>query len=102
MIESTARLAILIPTPVAMPEAMEPISPDIIPPPLCGATAGGGADGVGAGGGAICGGEDAGGGAERCGDLAEVRAPLLRGIVRRIHLKATRATEQGNLKSLSL
>eukprot|EP00401_Gymnodinium_catenatum_P059208 CAMPEP_0117551744 /NCGR_PEP_ID=MMETSP0784-20121206/49348_1 /TAXON_ID=39447 /ORGANISM="" /LENGTH=30 /DNA_ID= /DNA_START= /DNA_END= /DNA_ORIENTATION= len=30
-----------MPTPVAMPEAMEPIKPDIMPPPAAGAAAGG-------------------------------------------------------------
>merc|ERR1719478_1347572 len=84
MTASTARLAMLKPTPEAMPEAMEPMSPDIMPPPAAGAAAGGGAAGAAAGGGARVaagGGGAAGGGAERWGAAAEVRAPLLRGMV---------------------
>merc|ERR550525_1041946 len=79
----------LMPTPVAMPDAIEPMSPDIMPPPPEGAAAGGGAGAAAAGGGACCaaggGGRAAdalcaGGGALRWGAETEVRAPLLRGM----------------------
>eukprot|EP00391_Amoebophrya_sp_Ameob2_P006910 CAMPEP_0178989638 /NCGR_PEP_ID=MMETSP0795-20121207/4491_1 /TAXON_ID=88552 /ORGANISM="Amoebophrya sp., Strain Ameob2" /LENGTH=121 /DNA_ID=CAMNT_0020681073 /DNA_START=189 /DNA_END=555 /DNA_ORIENTATION=- len=50
IIASTARFATDIPTPAAMPEAMLPARPDIMPPPAAGA-AGGGAAYAGAGGG---------------------------------------------------
>lgn len=82
MTESTARLATDMPTPAAMPEAMEPMRPDIMPPPPP-ATAGGAAAGAAAGGGAWCcagAGAGAAAGCERFGAEAEVRAPLLRGI----------------------
>eukprot|EP00451_Oxyrrhis_marina_P011789 CAMPEP_0204319134 /NCGR_PEP_ID=MMETSP0469-20131031/6931_1 /ASSEMBLY_ACC=CAM_ASM_000384 /TAXON_ID=2969 /ORGANISM="Oxyrrhis marina" /LENGTH=38 /DNA_ID= /DNA_START= /DNA_END= /DNA_ORIENTATION= len=36
---STARLATDIPTPVAIPDIMDPASPDIMPPPCAGAAA---------------------------------------------------------------
>merc|ERR1719401_941275 len=69
-----------MPTPVAMPDAIEPINPDIMPPPpLAGAAAGGGAAPACAGGGAIVLAGAGGGGAgaaERWGAEAEVRAPL--------------------------
>eukprot|EP00446_Apocalathium_sp_SHHI-4_P042947 CAMPEP_0177333274 /NCGR_PEP_ID=MMETSP0368-20130122/22076_1 /TAXON_ID=447022 ORGANISM="Scrippsiella hangoei-like, Strain SHHI-4" /NCGR_SAMPLE_ID=MMETSP0368 /ASSEMBLY_ACC=CAM_ASM_000363 /LENGTH=90 /DNA_ID=CAMNT_0018793871 /DNA_START=371 /DNA_END=643 /DNA_ORIENTATION=+ len=51
MIESTARLATLMPTPVAMPDAIEPMRPDIMPPPPPAAT-GAGVGAAMAGGGA--------------------------------------------------
>merc|ERR1719261_801299 len=76
---STARLATLIPTPVAMPDAIDPISPDIMPPPpAAGAAIGGAAAGATAGGGAAAG--AAAGGGVRAGEEAEVLAPLLRGM----------------------
>ena len=73
---STARLATAMPVPMAMPEAMEPMRPDSMPPPD-GATAGGAAAGAAAGGGARCwaGGGACAAGAERFGPLLEVRAP---------------------------
>eukprot|EP00401_Gymnodinium_catenatum_P033450 CAMPEP_0117555638 /NCGR_PEP_ID=MMETSP0784-20121206/51377_1 /TAXON_ID=39447 /ORGANISM="" /LENGTH=76 /DNA_ID=CAMNT_0005352849 /DNA_START=216 /DNA_END=446 /DNA_ORIENTATION=+ len=71
-----------MPVPMAMPDAMEPISPDIMPPPA-GAVAGAGAGAAAAGGGAWCcwGGGAVAGAAARCGVEAEVRAPLRRGMV---------------------
>eukprot|EP00405_Crypthecodinium_cohnii_P007005 CAMPEP_0194782380 /NCGR_PEP_ID=MMETSP0323_2-20130528/78658_1 /TAXON_ID=2866 ORGANISM="Crypthecodinium cohnii, Strain Seligo" /NCGR_SAMPLE_ID=MMETSP0323_2 /ASSEMBLY_ACC=CAM_ASM_000346 /LENGTH=218 /DNA_ID=CAMNT_0039721189 /DNA_START=652 /DNA_END=1308 /DNA_ORIENTATION=+ len=83
---STARFAMLMPTPVAMPEAMEPISPDSMPPPppTAGAGAGAAAAGAGAGGGGVAagGGACAAGAAERWGAAEEeVRAPLRRGMM---------------------
>merc|ERR1719229_750080 len=61
---STARLATLMPTPVAIPDAIEPMRPDIIPPPpAAGAAAGGAAAGAAAGGGVAAGAALGGGGA---------------------------------------
>eukprot|EP00442_Polarella_glacialis_P058383 CAMPEP_0115155224 /NCGR_PEP_ID=MMETSP0227-20121206/67771_1 /TAXON_ID=89957 /ORGANISM="Polarella glacialis, Strain CCMP 1383" /LENGTH=137 /DNA_ID=CAMNT_0002566267 /DNA_START=177 /DNA_END=587 /DNA_ORIENTATION=+ len=88
MMPSMARLAMLMPTPVAMPEAIEPIMPDIMPPPAAGAAAGGAAAGAAAGGGAEAAAGLGGGalppcdgaGAARLGAAAELRL-LWRGIL---------------------
>merc|ERR1740121_2764545 len=61
MIESTARLATLMPTPVAMPDAMEPMRPDIMPPPCAGAGAGAAAGAAAGGGGRAAAGAGGGG-----------------------------------------
>eukprot|EP00441_Pelagodinium_beii_P047268 CAMPEP_0197619968 /NCGR_PEP_ID=MMETSP1338-20131121/895_1 /TAXON_ID=43686 ORGANISM="Pelagodinium beii, Strain RCC1491" /NCGR_SAMPLE_ID=MMETSP1338 /ASSEMBLY_ACC=CAM_ASM_000754 /LENGTH=73 /DNA_ID=CAMNT_0043189027 /DNA_START=411 /DNA_END=635 /DNA_ORIENTATION=- len=66
-----------------MPDAMEPMSPDIMPPPpVAGAAAGGGAAAAAAGGGArVAAGGGAAAGGARMGADAEVLAPLRRGMV---------------------
>eukprot|EP00927_Polykrikos_kofoidii_P028663 TRINITY_DN2496_c0_g1_i1.p3 TRINITY_DN2496_c0_g1~~TRINITY_DN2496_c0_g1_i1.p3 ORF type:complete len:106 (+),score=24.26 TRINITY_DN2496_c0_g1_i1:369-686(+) len=56
MTESTARFATLIPTPVAMPDIIEPINPDIMPPPAAGGAACGADTGGAAAAGAAAGG----------------------------------------------
>eukprot|EP00450_Noctiluca_scintillans_P012828 CAMPEP_0194496340 /NCGR_PEP_ID=MMETSP0253-20130528/13648_1 /TAXON_ID=2966 /ORGANISM="Noctiluca scintillans" /LENGTH=188 /DNA_ID=CAMNT_0039337731 /DNA_START=60 /DNA_END=627 /DNA_ORIENTATION=+ len=53
MTASTARLATAMPVPMAMPDAMEPMSPDIMPPPA-GAATGAAAGAACTGGGACC------------------------------------------------
>merc|ERR1719161_2266070 len=83
---STARFATLMPTPVAMPDIIDPITPDIMPPPAAGAAAGGGAAGAAAGGGGAR--VAAGGGAERAG--AAGRGLLRRGILVTLLCKSLR------------